>query len=381
MYKPLASKKPPKDQRTKAVLLGLVELFLKLGKPISSNTLKENGFEALSSATIRNYFVQLEKEGYLKQHHTSGGRIPTELAYKYYIDMALPASQTQDKDQELLQAKLGQDSRKTASYLQNAAETLSQLTGCAVFLSAPRFDHDFILNIKLLQIDSNRCLCVLITDFGLVQTETLVVEEKLTNFSLKRIESYLQYRLTGLDRPTLTEKEEQLAASLYKEIFLRHIVTYTNFSSEDIYKTGFSKLLNHADFHNAANLASGLSLFENDHDMRLILNHCCKNNSLCCLVGEDLAILSSAMKGCSVIVIPYYINQTVAGALAILGPQRLPYKRIFGIMKAVSELMSATLTRSLYKYKISFRKPQMAQLGNDTNPFINQTECMLLEEK
>ncbi len=383
MYKSLTLRKPAKDQRTKLVLLGLVELFLKLGKPIGSNTLRENGFEDLSSATIRNYFAQLEKEGFLKQHHSSGGRIPTELAYKVYIDTVLPASPIQDKDREILQSKIGQESRKMASYLQNVAETLSDLTGCAVFLSSPRFDHDFIFNIKLVQIDPNRCLCVLITDFGQVQTEVLFVEEKLSSFSLKRIENYLHYRLTGLDRPALNEEEERLASNIYKEIMLRHIVTYSNFSSEDVYKTGFSKLLNHSDFNNAANLASGLSLFENDSDMRLILNHCCKNNQLSCLVGEDLSMLASSMKGCCVIVIPYYIHQTVAGAIALLGPQRIPYKKVFGIMKTASELMSQTLTRSVYKYKITFRRPRMAQLGHgaEQDHFINPSECMLLEEK
>jgi heat-inducible transcriptional repressor len=383
MFKSLTLRKPAKDQRTKLVLLGLIELFLKLGKPIGSNTLRENGFEDLSSATIRNYFAQLEKEGYLKQHHSSGGRIPTESAYKLYIDAILPTSPVLDSDRETLQAKIGQESRKMASYLQNVAETISDLTGCAVFLSSPRFDQDFILNIKLMQIDHNRCLCVLVTDFGLVHTEVLFVEEKLSSFMLKRIENYLHYRLTGLDRPTLTEKEEKVAANIYKEIMLRHIVTYSNFSSEDVYKTGFSKLLNHSDFNNAANLASGLSLFENDNDMRLILNHSCKAGGLCCLVGDDLSMLASSMKGCCVIVIPYHIHQNIAGAIALLGPHRIPYKKVFGIMKTASELMSDTLTRSVYKYKITFRRPHPAQLecGAKQDNFINPSGHMLLEEK
>ena len=71
--KPIQPKKPSKDQREKLVLLGLVELYLNYGKPVGSNTLRENGFEALSSATIRNYFAKLEEAGFLKQQHSSGG--------------------------------------------------------------------------------------------------------------------------------------------------------------------------------------------------------------------------------------------------------------------------------------------------------------------
>src|SRR5271170_1103726 len=84
--KTLALKKPAKDQREKLILFGLVDLYLQTGKPIGSNTLRENGFESLSSATIRNYFASLEEEGYVKQQHSSGGRIPTSTAFKAFAE-------------------------------------------------------------------------------------------------------------------------------------------------------------------------------------------------------------------------------------------------------------------------------------------------------
>lgn len=77
-------KKPGRDDRERKVLLGLVDYYIKTGKPVGSNTLKESGFGDLSSATIRNYFARLEEEGYLMQQHSSGGRIPTHSAYRIY---------------------------------------------------------------------------------------------------------------------------------------------------------------------------------------------------------------------------------------------------------------------------------------------------------
>ena len=82
LKKILPAKKLPKNDREQAVLLGLIELFLKMGKPIGSHTLQENGFESLSSATIRNYFGKMEEAVFAKQQHTSGGRIPTEKAFR-----------------------------------------------------------------------------------------------------------------------------------------------------------------------------------------------------------------------------------------------------------------------------------------------------------
>src|SRR5580693_4132773 len=85
-FKTLLAKKLPKNDREQAVLIGLVELYLKTGKPIGSSTLQDHGFESLSSATIRNYFSKMEAAGYLKQQHTSGGRIPTAKAFRLYAD-------------------------------------------------------------------------------------------------------------------------------------------------------------------------------------------------------------------------------------------------------------------------------------------------------
>ncbi len=84
MRKSISLKRIGKQDRERKVLLGLVDYYIKTGKPVGSNTLKEVGFEELSSATIRNYFANLEEEGYLSQSHSSGGRIPTNLAYRTY---------------------------------------------------------------------------------------------------------------------------------------------------------------------------------------------------------------------------------------------------------------------------------------------------------
>ncbi|MFI5334133.1 MAG: heat-inducible transcriptional repressor HrcA [Chlamydiales bacterium] len=372
--KNITPKKPAKDQREKSVLLGLVELYLKTGAPIGSNTLRDNGFEALSSATIRNYFAKLEEGGFLKQQHSSGGRIPTPRAFKVYAQEHLGVRKKEDR--ELLK-KLTRQTREVATYLQDAAELISEKTQCAVFLSAPRFDQDFVLDVKFMGIDQTRCLCVIITDFGIVHTEILHTEKKLSNFTLKRIETYFHWRITGIDKPELSREEEEIASRYYREIMLRHIVSYTNFSAEDIYKTGFSRLLNYSDFNNATALASGLSLFENPSSMRALLQSCKTAGDLSCWIGEDLEQHAPHVTSCAVIAIPYCINQTAVGALAILGPLRIPYQELFEILKTASSAITETLTRSMYKFKITFREPQTSHLDFKTYP----RECVMLENK
>jgi heat-inducible transcriptional repressor len=374
-------KKPAKNQREKLILFALVELYLKTGKPIGSNTLKDNWFENLSSATIRNYFSKLEEEGYLKQQHSSGGRIPTSLAYKAYAEFHLDQPILGETEKKWVKQHLVKETREIASYLQQAAESISERAKCAVFLSAPRFDQDFLLDIKLVCIDHNRILCVLITDFGIIHTETIHTEKKLSSFAIKRLESYFNWKLTGLDRPKLDREEEILADKLYKEVMLRHIVSYTNFSAEDLFQAGFSKLLSYPDFNDAAALASGLSLFENKTELRNLLNACIKKGGATCWIGESLEQFSPEASACSVIVVPYRIHQTLCGAFGILGPNRIPYRELFGLLQSASEAISDSLTRSMYKFKITFRQPKSADLDFKSGHAYSQTHHLLLEDK
>jgi heat-inducible transcriptional repressor len=382
--KPLVIKRSGKQEREKKVLLGLVEYYLRTGKPVGSNTLKEAGFDDLSSATIRNYFAALEDEGYLQQQHSSGGRIPTQKAYRLYAneywDQPLPRPENEKEYQELR----GYDSREIASYLQLATERLSSLTQCAAFLSAPRFDQDYISAIKLVAIDNSRIIAILITDFGLVKTEILQTEKKLSTHSIKRMESYFNWRLTGLDKPeNMNKEEEQMAQKFYNELMVRYLVNYSNFTDDDIYRTGFSKLLSYTDFLDPTTLGNSLALFENAHSMRLLLRECRKHNGLKVWIGEDLQTFTMHSPECAVLASAYHINQQSAGAIGILGPIRIPYRELFGILQEFSGIISETLTRSLYKFKISFRQPQEPPLPlkKDEPHLIGQTRTMLLEDK
>lgn len=380
-WKPVLIKRGGKQDRERKVLLGLVEYYIQTGKPVGSNTLKEAGFGDLSSATIRNYFAHLEEAGYLIQSHSSGGRIPTYLAYQVYAQTFL-YEQDPIELKDYFQSLHAFDSREIALFLQEAAESLSQVSQCAVFLSAPRFDHDFVIDLKLVPLDAFRCLCILITDFGVVQTEILHLTTKLSSFAIKRIESYFHWRLTGLMQPeNLESEEEAIGQKFYNELMLRYIVGYSTFVDEDIYRTGFSHLLAYSDFQDASLLASGLSLFENVHSMRLLLKESKTLNRLKFWIGNDLTSYVSN-PNCSVLAIPYYINHKTVGAVGLLGPTRLPYRSLFKTLQHFSQIVSETLTRNIYKFKIQFRQPETGKvyLQKEESRLIGQSRLILLED-
>lgn len=357
-FKFLPAKKLPKGDREQAVLLGLIELSLETGKPIGSQTLQENGFESLSTATIRNYFSKMEADGYLKQPHTSGGRVPTAKAFRFYADHFRHKTLLETSQKETLASLFKKEGREIASTLHEAAEALSEETHCAVFISAPRFDQDFIQDVRLIQLDPSKILSVLITNFGLIRTETIYLEAPHDTSFLRSVEEYFLWRMNKGEKPLFrNEAEAKAAQRIYNEVMVRHVVGYSNFSNADISRTGLSKLLAYQEFNDAAALARSLSLLEDQTQMRALLRECTSRGELVSWIGDELSPRVPAGSECSVIAIPYRINQTIGGAIGLLGPMRLPYRKVFGILEHFSEALSRKLTESVYKFKISFRQP------------------------
>lgn len=377
--KSMSSKRPSKHDREQAVLLGLVELYLQTGEPIGSNTLKDEGFGHLSSATIRNYFAKLEKEGYLMQQHSSGGRLPTDKALRAYVDDQLKKAKAQPKLVAEFEQELPEENREIVMSLHKMADRLSELTNCAVFLSSPRFDQDFIQSVKLVSLDATSLLAVIITDFGLIRTETIYGKRTVCPELLTQIEQYFLWRLSKAEKPQLkNEAEFKLAQKIYNEVMVRHVVDYVNFSHEDLYKTGLSKLLNYPEFAEPEVLTSSLSLFENPDVMHHLLMMNNENSkTITCWIGEELKKITSQAAECSLLTISYSINETSVGAIALLGPKRLPYAHLFSALESFASVLSEYLTKNVSKFKITYRQPAFSE----SSQVIHKSQSFLLEDQ
>ncbi|MEX0961880.1 MAG: heat-inducible transcriptional repressor HrcA [Simkaniaceae bacterium] len=350
--------KSAKLEREQAVLRGLIRLFIEGGQPIGSNTLKENGFDHLSSATIRNYYAKLEEGGFLKQLHSSGGRTPTAFGLKSYAAFHAHTTDIKPEDRLFLEGRIESESQEVVKMLSGSLQALSEITGLAVLLSAPRFDHDQIRDVKLVKIDDEQLLVVIITDFGLIRTETLFLERRFSYLSLKRIETQLKCKIHRQECEALMDDEEELLSHLFHEVLLRHIVNYANFSSRDIYRMGFSQLLKFEELNDARALGSSLSLFENPTLLSHLITETIERDELTFFIGsEDLSSFTNDEVDAALICIPYRIQGKSAGVITLLGPSRVDYPRLFGLLRNFSGLLSQSLTKSTHAFKISFRQP------------------------
>lgn len=376
------AKRIGKTEREKEVLLGLIDYYLDTGKPVGSTTLKETGFDHLSSATIRNYFSKLEEEGYLYQPHASGGRIPTEKAFRFYASEYLENGIVPAETLKSIEKIKALESREIHTLIHKALDELSRITGCAAFISAPRFDRDFIVDIKVVPIDHERTLCIVVTDFGSIEPEILYTDQKLNLHAAKRIEGYLQARLMGQEiQSTLEPDEEALAQKFYNEIMVRFLVGTSNFTEEEILRTGFSNMLKHAEFLEPQVLSDSMALFENSIGLRHLLRDTTSHGKIRFWIGDDLFNFGAKSKQTSVVAMPYAIYKQFVGGFGVLGPMRLPYRELFGVLRALGEALTSCITKNLYKFKLTFRQPEKFSFGELNVPRIEQKLIPRIENK
>ena len=346
--------KDKRNKRALEVLFGLIEMYLKTGKPIASNTLKDEALPHVSSATIRNYFVELEEGGLLEQVHTSGGRIPTVEGFRLFAQNCLSNKKIDHKDELFFLESLDFKTVELARSLEIAVESLSEVTGVAALITGPRFDQDFIKDIRLFVLDSNRVLSVIITQFSVCYTDILYIPKKISSFSAKRMENFFQSKLQpkSVILEELTQEEYSVAIQLYQEISLRFMVRYANFSSDEVLRAGFYRLLNYTEFHDPVLLGSTLSLMENPTKVHELIQRTMRTDQVSYVVGDptnhEATILS----------IPYRVQGKKVGAIALFGPMRIDYGRLFPLLNYFRNLFEKQLNQVVSSNNITLRTPE-----------------------
>lgn len=366
-------KRATKEEKAKQILFACVELYIKTGKPVGSNSLKESGLEEFSSASIRNYYAELEKEGLLEQPHTSGGRIPTPKAYRLYIEMLEKESGGANLHATPeMQKVLNRDTVDLGSYLLEAANWLSGTLKTPVFLSSPRFDHDLVKLIKPVFIDTKKCLFLIVTQFGQVISELFPIDEKLSHHAEMRMEQYFMWRLHGSMEENKPEEFDELplAEHFYRELMLRYMVRYAHFTHDEIVRSGFSHLLYSEELKDTAALASTLSLFESPKALRQVLRETIKRGSLSVWMGSEMA------PDATLLALPYKIGPKTVGGVALLGQHRSPYAHWIETLYPFVDLLSKNLTFNIYQHGLTFR-----EVKEEPFPLIAHKAPMLIENK
>src|ERR1700688_2839518 len=202
-----ADNKDELNDRAQRLLRVLVQSYIRDGEPVGSRTLSRESGLALSAATVRNVMSDLEELGFVSSPHTSAGRVPTDKAYRFFVDSLLRAQlTTDDSSLEEIHRHLEMPADSSKSLIAAASQLLSNITHLAGVVTLPLAQAAALTQIEFLALSENRVLVVLVFDDREVQNRIIQLERRYSAEELKRASNYLNAQLRGRTLPQIREE-------------------------------------------------------------------------------------------------------------------------------------------------------------------------------
>jgi heat-inducible transcriptional repressor len=335
--------------RHRLILKALIEDFVLENKPVGSKTLSERYDLGVSPATIRNVFRDLEEAGLINSKHFSGGRVPTQMGYRIYVDNLVILYELTMKEKQRIQEEYLRNQLRLEQILTATCRVLSLLSCNAGIVVAPEKNFDTLKHVELIHVSGDEILMIIVTRSGSVIHKNLFVEGNIAQESLYQISKYLNQNLMGRDLEDLAGLFEELKTRKDgPEDFYRVADTVrTAFLMEskneaEIYVDGLQNLVNNFRDDHDVHLESFFSLLEDKDLLRDIFRRYTLSDGLITQIGSEE---DERMQGMTIIATSYRMGEKRIGSMGILGPQRMNYNKALPLVEFTSKLVSEMITR------------------------------------
>ena len=333
------------DARQRDVLVAVIREYIDSAEPVGSRVLAKRHFPNLSPATIRNAMADLEDLGYLVQPHTSAGRVPTDKAYRFYVDSFPPASgaapATVAATTLPTRGRSGIDGfmERTSSHLSDA----SRLTG---LLLAPPLKQTMIARVDLMPLPDNRALAVLATDAGWITVREITLDAPMTGDEVRALGRELTRRFRDRSVQDIVEMESAPADPLDALHTRARAVTeqiLAMLRGRTLYVSGAINMLDHREFWDIETTRELLRTFEQKEKLAELLTALAAESGMRVTIGDENPV--TAMRECTLITSTYMYRDQVLGILGVVGPRRLPYPEIISIVNETAQHVTEALSR------------------------------------
>ncbi len=349
MYKELTPRKS-------AILRALVEEYIRSAEPVPSQALVEKYGLGFSSATVRIDLKSLEEDGFVFQRHTSGGRIPTDLGYRYFVERLMPESALTIAEQRLIRHQFYQVQHQLDQWVRLTASIMSQALGGTAVVTVPRPQGGRLKHFELLELHDALALLVLVLHDGSVAQSRLFLDDAVTQEDMSRLAASLNHRLAGQSASEITRAIEDgaLAGLSHDErsvvlALSQHLTQHDTWNPEDFYQEGLTRMLGQPEFTRMGDER------ERGERIRKIVE-AIEQNRLLPLIAPQVQIESGVqvviggesdrddLRDVSIVVARYGLPGQVNGLLGIVGPTRMQYSRAVAMVRYMADLMNDLLT-------------------------------------
>jgi heat-inducible transcriptional repressor len=337
-------------ERERRVLEAVVRTYVDTAEPAGSRTLSRKFDLGVSPATVRNTMSDLEEKGYLVHPHTSAGRIPTDLAYRFFVDRLMEPSTLSAGEQEALAREL--DSSAVERLVRQAVRALSLISNELGVALAPRLESAVLERIELIQVSSDKVLMVATIRGGVVRTVYVDLLVEVPPESLVTLTLVLNERLAGLSlaeiRRTLPERlrdahADDAGASDLLNIFVQsgaELFSLRDLDASRILLGSASVLAAQPEFESGERLKGLIELTERGDLLAEAVGNREHRGQLQITIGGENDAL--ALADFTLITAEYRVGD-LKGVLGVIGPTRMPYEKVVAIVGYTSSLVTRIL--------------------------------------
>lgn len=341
------------NERTKKVLCAVVESYIEKPEPVSSRyIMKKYGFN-VCSATIRNIMSDLEDVGFLFQPHTSAGRMPTDMAYRFYVDYISKEtlfSQSAEikKLIENLTKKLRKLKNDINSLFLEATESLSQATQYLGLAILPATEKTALHRVNFIKFKNDLIIAVVVNDKGIVKSKIIKVYPEITQAELNSLSEFVNKNYQG---KTIDEIRKDLLLKIKKEkTFWNNLILKIlkmcqqalYFSTQEVYISGLYNLIQLPDFSDIEKLKEIAKTIQDRHLSIKLFENISEEDEVKVIIGQENTI--EELRNFSIIASPYREREKFLGIIALVGPKRMNYQRAILLVNAFAKSLTKTFS-------------------------------------
>lgn len=335
------------DERKAAILRAVVEEYIETALPVGSQRVARTRNLGVSSATVRNDMTVLEHEGYIEQPHTSAGRIPTDLGYRYFVDNFTREGALRAAHRRAVAEFFESAHRALEDLLHETSHLLSRVTDHTAMVVGPQPDVERVRSLQLVTLHPGVVLAVAVLSNGGVEKYTLeLADDEPDEARLRAATAALETQLGGHAfnelpeyRPTGQDDVDQLGRAV--RAGFADLVSAR--PAESLYVGGASRLAaEHESFATAESASHLLELLEHQVVVVSLVRNLL-DQGVSVSIGSENEI--KELRDCAIVLAPYLIEGELAGTVGVLGPTRMDYRYAIGAVAAVSQQLGRLLSR------------------------------------
>jgi heat-inducible transcriptional repressor len=337
------------EDRKRRLLQAVIYHFMRTGKPVGSHVIVDKYNFGLSSATVRNMLVELEKEGYLIQPHTSAGRVPSDKGYRFYVDTLLEVQSLAAGEEERIRKEYTTRSKELEDLMISTSRMLSSLSSYTGMILSPRFDKTLLRRLQLIPLTNNQILVVVVSQTGLIRHRVVPMNRPLTAARLNWLSDTLNERLRGLPLSEVrtqilhhieaVEQEQTDAFALARELAREAFDLRADHS--EVYVEGRENIFSFSDQGDFSELTGLMKVIEHKNLLAAVLEKAMKRDGLSVKIGAEN--VRPEMRKVSLVSNTYKVGDNTVGVLGILGPRRMEYGRMIALVEGMSKIVNQML--------------------------------------